>query len=81
MWRSTSITISNLKKSFYEPLKNVLNCIGWDSKKQYHFYHSFNMDFLSQVIKDSKNEFASLASDGIAAGDVETFVDTGKLYL
>ena len=36
------------------------------------------MDFLSQVIKDSKNEFASLASDGIAAGDVETFVDTGS---
>ena len=21
------------EKSFYEPLKNVLNCIGWDSKK------------------------------------------------
>ena len=36
------------------------------------------MDFLSQVIKDSKNEFASLASDGIAAGDVESFVDTGS---
>ena len=36
------------------------------------------MDFLSQVIKDSKNEFASLAADGIAAGDVETFVDTGS---
>jgi len=36
------------------------------------------MNFLSQVIKDSKNEFASFASDGIAAGDVETFVDTGS---
>jgi len=36
------------------------------------------MDFLSQVIKDSKNEFASLVSDGIAAGDIETFVDTGS---
>ena len=35
-------------------------------------------DFLKQVIKDSKNEFASLASDGIAAGDVESFVDTGS---
>jgi hypothetical protein len=21
------------EKSFYEPLKNVLNCIGWDSEK------------------------------------------------
>jgi RecA/RadA recombinase len=39
------------------------------------------MDFLSQVIKDSKNEFASLASDGIAAGDVESFVDTGSYIL
>ena len=36
------------------------------------------MDFLSQVIKDSKNEFASFVSDGIAAGDVESFVDTGS---
>ncbi len=36
------------------------------------------MDFLSQVIKDSKNEYAALASDGIAAGDVESFVDTGS---
>ena len=36
------------------------------------------MDFLTQVIKDSKNEFASLASDGVAAGDIETFVDTGS---
>ena len=36
------------------------------------------MDFLTQVIKDSKNEFVSLASDGVAAGDIETFVDTGS---
>ena len=36
------------------------------------------MDFLSQVIKDRKNEFASFVSDGIAAGDVESFVDTGS---
>lgn len=36
------------------------------------------MDFLQQVIKDSKNEFAALVSDGIAAGDVESFVDTGS---
>ena len=36
------------------------------------------MDFLQQVIKDSKNEFASLVADGIAAGDVESFVDTGS---
>jgi RecA/RadA recombinase len=36
------------------------------------------MDFLQQVIKDSKNEYAALVSDGVAAGDVETFVDTGS---
>jgi RecA/RadA recombinase len=36
------------------------------------------MDFLQQVIKDSKNEYAALVSDGIAAGDVESFVDTGS---
>jgi RecA/RadA recombinase len=36
------------------------------------------MNFLSQVIKDSKNEYAALVSDGIAAGDVESFVDTGS---
>ena len=36
------------------------------------------MDFLSSILKDTKNEFASRASDGIAAGDVETFVDTGS---
>ncbi len=37
-----------------------------------------NMDFLKQIIKDSKNEYATVASDGIAAGDVESFVDTGS---
>ena len=36
------------------------------------------MNFLSTVIKDSKNEYASFASDGIAAGDVESFVDSGS---
>ncbi len=36
------------------------------------------MDFLSSILKDTKNEFASRASDGIAAGDVEDFVDTGS---
>jgi len=36
------------------------------------------MSFLSQVIKDSKNEFASFVSDGVAAGDVESFIDTGS---
>ena len=34
--------------------------------------------FLDSVIKDSGNEFASIVSDGVAAGDVTSFVDTGS---
>ena len=34
--------------------------------------------FLDNVIKDSGNEFASIVSDGVAAGDVTSFVDTGS---
>lgn len=36
------------------------------------------MSFLDTVIKESKNEYAAFASDGVAAGDVESFVDTGS---
>ena len=36
------------------------------------------MGFLNSVIKDSGNEFASIVSDGVAAGDVTSFVDTGS---
>ena len=36
------------------------------------------MGFLDSVVKDSKNEFATFASEGIAAGDVESFVDSGS---
>lgn len=36
------------------------------------------MDFLTQVIKESKNEYVGFASEGIAAGDIESFVDTGS---
>ena len=34
--------------------------------------------FLDSVIKESGNEFASIVSDGVAAGDVTSFVDTGS---
>ena len=37
------------------------------------------MGFLDTVIKDSGNEFASIVSDGVAAGDVDHYVDTGCL--
>jgi len=36
------------------------------------------MGFLDSVIKDSGNEFASIVSDGVAAGDITSFVDTGS---
>ena len=36
------------------------------------------MGFLDTVIKESGNEFASRVSDGVAAGDTSTFVDTGS---
>jgi len=35
-------------------------------------------DFLKQIIKDTGNEYASLVSDGVEAGDVDTFIDTGS---
>ena len=35
-------------------------------------------DFLKNVVKDVGNEYASLASDGVAAGDVDSFIDTGS---
>ena len=34
--------------------------------------------FLDTVIKESGNEFASRVSDGVAAGDTSSFVDTGS---
>ena len=36
------------------------------------------MGFLDTVIKESGNEFASVVSDGVAAGDITSYVDTGS---
>lgn len=36
------------------------------------------MDFLKKYLKDSKNEYATFASEGISAGDVESYIDTGS---
>jgi RecA/RadA recombinase len=36
------------------------------------------MGFLDSIIKDSGNEFAGFVSEGIAAGDITSFVDTGS---
>jgi len=35
-------------------------------------------DFLKEIIKETGNEYASLASEGITAGDVTSFIDTGS---
>ncbi len=35
-------------------------------------------DFLKEIIKETGNEYASLASEGITAGDVTSYIDTGS---
>ncbi len=35
-------------------------------------------DFLKEVIKTTGNEYAALVADGVVAGDVEDFIDTGS---
>jgi len=35
-------------------------------------------DFLKQIIKETGNEYASLVSEGVEAGDVDSFIDTGS---
>jgi len=37
-------------------------------------------DFLKQIIKETGNEYASLVSEGVEAGDVDTFIDTGSYH-
>ena len=36
------------------------------------------MSFLQDVVKEIGNEYASLVSDGVAAGDTSNFIDTGS---
>ena len=35
-------------------------------------------DFLKDIIKQTGNEYAGLASEGITGGDVDSFIDTGS---
>ena len=35
-------------------------------------------DFLKSIIKETGNEYATLAKDGVAGGDVDSFIDTGS---
>jgi RecA/RadA recombinase len=36
------------------------------------------MDFLKNIIKQTGNEYAALVSEGVEAGDVDEFIDTGS---
>ena len=36
------------------------------------------MNFLKQIIKETGNEFASIVDEGVEAGDVASFIDTGS---
>ena len=38
-------------------------------------------DFLKKIIKDTGNEYASVVEDGVEAGDVDSFIDTGSYIL
>ena len=35
-------------------------------------------NFLKDIIKSTGNEYASLVEDGVEAGDVESFIQTGS---
>ncbi len=39
------------------------------------------MDFLKDIIKETGNEYATLVSEGVEAGDVDSFIDTGSYTL
>ena len=36
------------------------------------------MSFLKDLVKATGNEYASIVSEGVAAGDVDSFIDTGS---
>ena len=38
-------------------------------------------DFLKNIVKEIGNEYATLAADGIEAGDVDSYIDTGSYIL
>ena len=36
------------------------------------------MSFIKDLVKASGNEYANIVAEGVAAGDVDSFVDTGS---
>ena len=35
-------------------------------------------DFLKEIIKETGNEYATLAKDACSGGDIDSFIDTGS---
>ena len=44
-------------------------------------FSSASSNFLKDIVKETGNEYAGLVSDGIEAGDVESFIDSGSYAL
>ena len=42
------------------------------------YYGEVNMSFIKDLVKASGNEYAGIVSDGVAAGDVDSFIDSGS---
>ena len=38
-------------------------------------------DFLKDIIKETGNEYASLVSDGVEAGDNDSFIDLSLIHI
>ena len=36
------------------------------------------MSFIKDLVKSTGNEYAGVVADGVAAGDVDSFIDTGS---
>jgi len=36
------------------------------------------MSFIKDLVKSSGNEYASIVADGVSAGDVDSFIDSGS---
>ena len=65
------------EKGFLSPVKFVLDVIGGKQKNVTH-WSFIRMSFLKDIVKDIGNEYAGIVSDGVSAGDVQSFIDTGS---
>ena len=64
------------EKSFVEPLKAILDAIGWSVEKNCKPRIIFCiMDFLKDIVKEIGDDYTKLAAD---IDETETYVDTGS---